>query len=129
MTKTKSDKKKTDAEKEKERLEKEKIRQEKAIDKITRKYDDQKEVKIKAGIPAKFLKEIVNRLQTQENYKGYEGSIQLFLVPYFNKGMVMELDGGMYPEKSGDYFVISVQGEFGMSGGRQTVQLGFIMNR
>ena len=92
------------------------------------KYSDEKTVKIKADIPANFLKEIVNRLQTQENYKGYEGNIQLFLVPYVNKGMVIELDGGMYPEKTGDYFVQSVQGEFGMSGGRQTVQLGFIMN-
>lgn len=93
------------------------------------KYSDEKTVKIKADIPANFLKEIVNRLQTQENYKGYEGNIQLFLVPYVNKGMVIELDGGMYPEKTGDYFVQSVQGEFGMSGGRQTVQLGFIMNK
>lgn len=93
------------------------------------KYSDEKTVKIKADIPANFLKQIVNRLQTQENYKGYEGNIQLFLVPYVNKGMVIELDGGMYPEKTGDYFVQSVQGEFGMSGGRQTVQLGFIMNK
>lgn len=93
------------------------------------KYSDEKTVKIKADIPANFLKEIVNRLQTQENYKGYEGNIQLFLVPYVNKGMVIELDGGMYPEKTGDYFVQSIQGEFGMSGGRQTVQLGFIMNK
>lgn len=93
------------------------------------KYGNEKDVKIKADIPANFLKEIVNRLQTQENYKGYEGNLQLFLVPYANKGMVVQLDGGMYPEKTGDYFIQSVQGEFGMSGGRQTVQLGFIMNR
>lgn len=94
-----------------------------------KKYDNEKDVKIKADIPANFLKEIVNRLQTQEDYKGYEGNIQLFLVPYANKGMVIELNGGMYPEKTGDYFIQSVQGEFGMSGGRQTVQLGFIMNK
>lgn len=93
------------------------------------KYDNEKDLKIKADIPANFLKEIVNRLQTQEDYKGYEGNLQLFLVPYANKGMVVELDGGMYPEKTGDYFIQSVNGEFGMSGGRQTVQLGFIMNR
>lgn len=122
VTKTKSDKKKTDAQKEKEA-------RDKAMNRITRKYDDEKEIKIKAEIPANFLREIVNRLQTQEDYKGYEGNIQLFLVPYANKGMVIELNGGMYPEKTGDYFIQSVQGEFGMSGGRQTVQLGFIMNR
>ncbi|TDX86174.1 hypothetical protein [Epilithonimonas xixisoli] len=94
-----------------------------------RRYDNEKDVKIKADIPANFLKEIVNRLQTQEDYKGYEGNLQLFLVPYANKGMVVELAGGMYPDKTGDYFIQSVNGEFGMSGGRQTVQLGFIMNR
>ena len=56
------------------------------------------------------------------------GALQLFLVPYVNKGMRVDYEGGMYPEKTGSYFVQSVQGEFGMSGGRQTVQLGFIMN-
>lgn len=93
------------------------------------KYDNEKDVKIKADIPANFLKEIVNRLQTQEDYRGYEGSLQLFLVPYALKGMVVEMNGGMYPEKTGDYFIQSVNGEFGTGGGRQTVQLGFIMNR
>lgn len=94
-----------------------------------KKHRNEKEIKIKAGMPANYLQEIVNRLQSQDNYKGYEGSIQLFLVPYINKGMVIELDGGMYPNKSGNFFVQSVQGEFGMSGGRQTIQLGFLMNK
>lgn len=128
VTKTKNSLKKTDAEKEAERIQKEKERQEKAINRVTKKYDNEKEVKIKAGIPSQYVKEIVNRLQLKENYKGYEGSIQLFLVPYVNKGMVLEINGGMYPEKSGHYFVESVSGEFGMSGGRQTVNLGFIMD-
>lgn len=126
VTKTKSSLKKTDAEKEAERKQKEKERQEKAINRVTKKYDNEKEVKIKAGIPSQYVKEIVNRLQLKENYKGYEGSLQLFLVPYVNKGMVLEINGGMYPEKAGSYFVESVSGEFGMSGGRQTVNLGFL---
>ncbi|MEN4762659.1 MULTISPECIES: hypothetical protein [unclassified Chryseobacterium] len=87
----------------------------------------QKSLKVKAGIPAEFLKQIANRLQTKENYKGYEGNITLFLEPYAVKGMVLELDGGMYPDKSGQYFIESVSGEFGASGGRQTVTLGFLM--
>lgn len=126
VTKTKSKLKKTDAEKERERIAREKKRQENAINRITRKYDDQKEIKIKAGIPAKLVQEIVNRLQLKENYAGYEGSIQLFLEPYVNKGMVLEVNGGMFNEKSGDYFIESVSGEYGMSGGRQTANLGFI---
>lgn len=93
------------------------------------KYDNKKEIKIKSDIPANFLKEIVNRLQTQENYRGYEGSIQLFLIPYANKGMSVLIDGGIYREKEGLYFIQSVTGEFGMGGGRQTIQLGFIIDK
>lgn len=126
VTKTKSKLKKTEAQKEAERKRKERERQEKAINRVTKKYDNEKEMKIKAGIPSKFVQEIVNRLQLKENYKGYEGNLQLFLVPYVNKGMVLEVDGGMYPEKTGNYFIESVSGEFGMNGGRQTVNLGFI---
>jgi len=128
VTKTKSKLKLTEAEKEAERKQKEKERQERALNRITKKYDNEKEIKIKAGIPANYVQEIVNRLQLKENYRGYEGSLQLFLVPYVNKGMVLEVDGGMYPDKSGNYFIESVSGEFGMSGGRQTVNLGFIWN-
>ncbi|SIT25646.1 hypothetical protein SAMN05421786_11546 [Chryseobacterium ureilyticum] len=126
VTKTKNNLKKTDAQKEAERIKKEKELQEKALNRITKKYDDEKEVKIKPGIPSKYVQEIVNRLQIKENYKGYEGNLQLFLIPYVTKGMVLEVDGGMYPEKTGHYFVESVSGEFGMSGGRQTAKLGFI---
>lgn len=94
-----------------------------------KKGSHEKSLKVKAGIPAQFLKQIANRLQTKENYKGYEGSITLFLEPYAIKGMVLELDGGMYPDKTGQYFIESVSGEFGASGGRQTVTLGFLMQK
>ena len=40
--------------------------------------------------------------------------------------MVIELDGGMYPDKTGNYFVEALAGEYGMSGGRQTATLGFL---
>lgn len=125
VTKTKSKIKLTDAEKAAE----EKRKEQKENDRITRKYDNEKEIKIKAGMPAKYVQEIVNRLQLKENYRGYEGSLQLFLVPYVNKGMVLEVNGGKFSsEKSGNYFVESISGEFGMNGGRQTVNLGFIWN-
>lgn len=129
VTKTKSKLKLTEAQKEAERKRKEKERQEKANDRVTRKYDNEKEIKIKAGIPAKYVQEIVNRLQLKENYRGYEGSLELFLVPYVNKGMVLEVNGGKFSEeKKGNYFIESVSGEFGMGGGRQTTTLGFIWN-
>lgn len=94
-----------------------------------RKYSSEKLVKVKSNIPSNFLKEIANRLQTKENYKGFEGNILMFLEPYVNKGMVMELHGGMFPEKSGDYFVQAVNGEFGENGGRQNVTLGYLMSK
>jgi len=130
VTKTKSKLKLTDAQKEAERKRKEAERQEKAIQRVTKKYDNEKEIKIKAGLPSVIVKDIVNRLQLKENYRGYEGNIQLFLVPYVNKGMVLNVDGGRYSkEKSGMYFIESVSGEYGESGGRQTVGLGFLMNK
>ncbi|MCT3661043.1 hypothetical protein HZR00_00750 [Elizabethkingia anophelis] len=92
-------------------------------------YSNEKAVKIKAGLPSELLRQIADRIQTKENYKGYEGDITLFLEPYVNKGMVMELDGGMYPEKSGNYFVEAISGEFGENGGRQVVTLGFLMQK
>lgn len=90
------------------------------------KYDDEKEIKIKAGIPADLLKQIANRLQTKSNYNGYEGSITAFLEPATNKGDAAEIDGYKYPDKSGRFFVESVEGEFGPGGGRQKIQLGFL---
>ena len=90
------------------------------------KYDDEKELKIKAGIPADLLKQIANRLQTKKNYNGYEGSITAFLEPATNKGDVAEIDGYKYPDKSGRFFAESVEGEFGPGGGRQKIQLGFL---
>lgn len=92
-----------------------------------KKYSNEKDLKIKAGIPSDLLKQIANRLQTKSNYEGYQGSITLFLEPMVNKGFVLDVDGYKYPEKSGKYFVESVSGEFGASGGRQTAVLGFLI--
>lgn len=92
------------------------------------KYSTEKALKIKAGIPANLLKQIANRLQTKSNYNGYEGSITAFLEPAANKGDIAEIDGYKYPEKSGSFFIESVDGEFGTRGGRQKIQLGFITN-
>lgn len=91
-----------------------------------KKYSNQKDVKVKAGIPADLLKQIANRLQTTSNYNGYQGDIQLFLEPTFNKGYVANIDGNKYPEKSGNYFVESLKGSFGKGGGRQTITLSFL---
>lgn len=92
----------------------------------TKKYSNEKDIKIKAGIPAELLKQIANRLQTTSNYNGYQGDIELFLEPHFNKGFVANIDGNKYPEKSGNYFVEALKGSFSKSGGRQTITLSFL---
>lgn len=92
------------------------------------KYGADKAVKIRAGMPADILKEIANRLQTKNNYNGYEGNIVAFLEPAVNKGMIAEITDKQYPDREGDYFIETVTGEFGRNGGRQTIQLGFITN-
>ncbi|WP_298307280.1 hypothetical protein [Flavobacterium sp.] len=91
------------------------------------KYDNEKVLKIKAGIPSDLLKQIANRLQTKSNYQGYEGNITSFLEPAANKGMVAEITDKEYSEKNGSFFIESVSGEFGSNGGRQTIGLGFLM--
>lgn len=91
------------------------------------KYSADKALKIKAGIPADLLKQIANRLQNKSNYNGYEGGITAFLEPAVNKGMVAEITDKQYPEREGSYFIESVSGSFGTGGGRQDIELGFIV--
>lgn len=92
------------------------------------KYGADKAVKIRAGMPSDILKEIANRLQTKNNYNGYEGNIVTFLEPAVTKGVIAEITDKQYPDREGDYFIETVTGEFGKNGGRQTIQLGFITN-
>lgn len=93
------------------------------------KYSDEKTIKIKAGLPSDLLKQIANRLQTKSNYNGFEGSITAFLEPMVNKGMVAKITDKQFPERQGNYFVESVEGEFGSGGGRQKIGLGFLMSK
>lgn len=90
-------------------------------------YSNEKEIKVRAGMPAKFLKEIAERLQTKENYRGYQGDITIFLEPTAYKGMVCEITDKVFEERAGHYFIESVSGEFGEGGGRQTLTLGYLM--
>lgn len=89
-------------------------------------FDNEKVVKVRAGMADVIRKQIANRLQSQSNYDGYQGKITTFLEPLIDVGMVVEIDGNRYPEMSGDYFCESISGEFGPSGGRQVVGLNFI---
>jgi hypothetical protein len=90
------------------------------------KYSNEKDVRVRSGIPSELLKEIAGRLQTKSNYGGHQGDIELFLEPHVDKGYVVKVDGFKFPEKSGNYFVESVKGSFGRNGGRQTISLTFL---
>lgn len=57
-------------------------------------------------------------------YRGYEGVVTLFAVPYTEPGMAANIFDNRYPERTGTYFIEAVEGEFGPSGGRQRVKIG-----
>lgn len=90
-----------------------------------RKYSQTKEVKIKAGLDAELMKKIANDLQSRENYKGYEGSITCFLEPVLQKSNVVDIKDNRFPERSGQFFVETIEGSFDASGGRQKVTLNY----
>lgn len=93
-----------------------------------RKYSAVKEVKVRAGLPLDYLKDVANELQKEENFKGYQGNIDCFLVPHFEKGYVAELTSGLYPEKNGKYFVESIDGKFDQNNDYQTLTLRYYGN-
>lgn len=88
-----------------------------------RKYDNIKEVKVRAGLPDSFLRGVADELQKQEDYKGYKGNVTAFLMPFFGKGYVCEVIDKQFPDREGKYFVESVEGSFDDKGGRQKLNL------
>lgn len=60
----------------------------------------------------------------RESSDGYDGSITTFLEPYAAPGMVAVLTDPVYPERSGDYYISSVETTFGAGGGRRKVEIG-----
>lgn len=92
------------------------------------KYSGVKEVKVRAGLPAQFVETLRKEAQNAQSYRGYEGSITAFLEPHFDKGDVCELEDRLYPDRSGRYFVDTVEGSYGPSGGRQKLTLKHYAN-
>lgn len=89
----------------------------------SRKYSSVRDVRVRAGLSDSFLKAVGDELQRREDYKGYKGSLTAFLEPAFGKGYVCEVIDRRFPERSGKYFVESVEGRFDSSGGRQKLDL------
>ena len=84
---------------------------------------DVKEVKARAGLPGDFLRRALDEMQQDEDARGYEGTVVLFLAPHVEKGYVVQVEDARFPERTGRYFVEEVGGSFGSDGGRQTIKL------
>ena len=57
---------------------------------------------------------------------GYDGSITTFLEPYAAPGMLAELTDPIYPDRTGRYYIESVETTFGQQGGRRKVEIGMM---
>jgi hypothetical protein len=76
---------------------------------------------------AALLKQIAEEERKKLLFRGYEGSITAFLIPYVEPGMASRIDDPTYPERTGTYFIERVDGEFGISGGRQKIGIGALL--
>ncbi len=83
----------------------------------------EKTVNVRSGLPPDYLQEVAAAMEKDENRQGYEGSVTFFLEPAFEKSMVADIDDLKFPERSGRYFVETVEGEYSASGGRQKLTL------
>lgn len=70
------------------------------------------------------LKTLANEELKRYSFDGYRGKITAFLLPYALPGMVASIEDKVYNERSGDYFIESVETSFGTGGGRRTVEIG-----
>lgn len=90
-----------------------------------KRYSQTKEVKIKSGLEVAIMKQIANDLQSRENYQGYQGSLLCFLEPDLQKSDVVEISDLRLPERSGNFFVETIEGSFDSNGGRQNITLNY----
>lgn len=73
---------------------------------------------------AKELKMLAQEELKRYFFDGYRGKIETFLFPYALPGMVAQLEDEVYQERSGNYYIESVDVSFGMSGARRNVEIG-----
>lgn len=89
----------------------------------SKKYSNIKEIKVRPGLPQSFLQQAVRELQADQDYRGYEGSITCFGEPHIFKSDKLIIADNRFPERSGNYFAESVEGEYGENGIRQTIKM------
>lgn len=91
----------------------------------SQKSQTEKQVKVRSGLPASYLKEVASSIEQEHNHKGFQGNVTCFLEPHFEKSMVADIIDNRFPERSGKYFIDTVDGEFSASGGRQKLTLKY----
>jgi hypothetical protein len=87
-----------------------------------------KTLKIRHITDEASLKAIADQKKSEMLNRGYEGKITSFLFPYVEPGMAAKITDSKYPERTGLYFIESVEGEFGPQGGRQKTGIGVTLN-
>lgn len=79
---------------------------------------------LSAVTESKYMEEIAKAKLRQESYDGYEGALDAFLVPYVEPGYRAEIRDNRYKEIEGNYFVVAVQIDYGLNGGRRKPEIG-----
>ena len=70
-------------------------------------------------------KEIATEQRKKMLFMGYEGSLNMFLIPVINPGDAVRIEDKRYPQRTGLYFVESVTGSaIAGKGGRQKIKIG-----
>lgn len=87
-----------------------------------------KTLQVRHILDEKSLKAIADQKRSELLTKGYEGKVTGFLFPYAEPGMAASITDNQYPERSGLYFIESIEGEFGSNGGRQKIGIGVQLN-
>ncbi|MCC8146454.1 MAG: hypothetical protein LIO93_08475 [Bacteroidales bacterium] len=87
-----------------------------------------KEVKIKSGLFNDYVTTVAEELYKKDYYAGFGGNITCFLQPFFEKAYTAQITDQLYPERSGLFFVETVEGSFDSSGGRQKLTLNYYGN-
>ena len=87
------------------------------------KYSTVREVKVRPGLPADFLRRAARQLQDDQNYSGFEGCISLFGEPHVFKCDKIVVADERFPERAGNYFAEAVEGSFGEGGFRRKVKI------
>ena len=74
------------------------------------------------------LKKLAESEMGKYRYSGFRGQLTTFLIPFSDIGMVANVEDPVYPVRTGDYYIESLEIRFGISGARRVINLGIKLN-